>query len=82
MNTLNLVILIRILFVLGMISLMVLVGAFLARRRASTPDRGAMCDRAPEPVTIQATRRYRVHKGYPATNDCDVSAPHAQGRAA
>jgi hypothetical protein len=83
MNTYNIVLLIRSLFFLGMIGLLVVAGALIARRdrrRAATP--APVAPTKPGQQSGSAQRRHRGRSGQVEADDSDASALAIQRRAA
>jgi hypothetical protein len=83
MSILIVVSLIRVLFVLGMICLLMVAGALLARRetrRASNPE--APSNPWRRPAAIQPSLHDPATRGQPEANDSATPAPGFQRRAA
>lgn len=85
MNVVNIVILIRVLFVLAMICLLVLAGAWLARaerRPAANPDGDALRNRAAMPAIAHGNLGYRAAGERQKSNHAGAVAHGVQRRAA
>ncbi len=75
----------RVLFVLGMIGLLVIAGALLARRerqRAATLRSDAPTSPGQRTAFMQRSLQYPANGGQAEANDAEASAPGTQRRAA